>query len=83
MALREQEAGWSQSNAYAGGGSGEMGGFEILPNPVPASQMVYDHVARTILPSFTGQSGSIPSSVSMGEVHSYTFSVTVDPSLGF
>jgi hypothetical protein len=76
-------SGWSQSNAYAGGGSGVMGGFEILPNPVPASQMVYDHVARTILPSFTGQTGSIPSSVSMGEVHSYTFSVTVDPSWDF
>lgn len=76
-------SGWSQSNAYAGGGSGVMGGYEVLPNPVPASQMVYDHVARTILPSFTGQTGSIPTSVASGEVHSYTFSVTVDASWDF
>jgi hypothetical protein len=76
-------SGWSQSNAYAGGGNGEMGGYELLPSPVPASQMVYDHVARTILPSFTGQSGSVPTSVANGEVHSYTFSVTVDPSWDF
>jgi len=76
-------SGWSQSNAYAGGGNGEMGGYELLPSPVPASQMVYDHVARTILPSFTGQAGSVPTSVASGEVHSYTFSVTVDPSWDF
>lgn len=70
-------SGWSQSNAYAGGSNGVMGGFELLPNPVPASQMVYNHVAREIMPSFTGQVGSIPVSVAVGEVHSYTFSVTV------
>lgn len=71
-------SGWSQSNAYAGGANGEMGGYEALPNPVPASQMVYDHVAREILPSFAGQSGVIPSSVTSGQSFSYTFSFTVE-----
>lgn len=41
-------AAYNQANAYAGGGSGVMGGYESLPNPVPASMMVYDHVARAI-----------------------------------
>ncbi|HZG01083.1 MAG TPA: T9SS type A sorting domain-containing protein, partial [Chitinophagales bacterium] len=31
-----------------------MGGFELLPNPVPASQMVYNHVGRFIFPSWNG-----------------------------
>lgn len=70
-------AGWSQSNAYAGGGNGVMGGFELLPNPVPASQMVYDHVARIILPSFAGQANSFPSSVAAGEVHTMNFNIDV------
>src|SRR5690606_10342123 len=35
-------SGWSQSNAYAGGSNGVMGGYELLPNPVPAATMIYD-----------------------------------------
>jgi len=38
---------YNQSNYYAGGASGPMGGYENLPATVPAAQMVYDHVART------------------------------------
>ncbi len=38
---------YNQANYYSGGGSGQMGGYENLPNPVPAAQMVYEHVART------------------------------------
>ena len=72
-------SGWSQANAYAGGGNGVMGGYELLPNPVPASQMVYDHVARIILPNFDGQVNSFPSSVAAGEVHSLDFDITIDP----
>ena len=70
-------AGWSQSNAYAGGNNGTMGGYESLPNPVPASQMVYNHVARAIAPSFTGMSGIFPASINSGDVHivNYTFTL--------
>ena len=67
-------SGWSQSNAYAGGGNGVMGGYELLPNPVPAAQMVYDHVARKIAPSFGGFTGSFPTTVNAGEVHTVNFS---------
>lgn len=59
--IRGTTAGYNQANAYAGGGSGPMGGYELLSNPVPASQMVYDHVARAVsgltsnaINSFTG-----------------------------
>ena len=70
-------AGWSQSNAYAGGNNGTMGGYESLPNPVPASQMVYNHVARAIAPSFAGMSGIFPASINSGDVHivNYTFTL--------
>lgn len=67
-------SGWSQSNAYAGGGNGVMGGYESLPNPVPAAQMVYDHVARQIAPSFGGFAGSFPATVNVGETHTVNFS---------
>jgi thiol-disulfide isomerase/thioredoxin len=46
-------ASYAQSNNFSGGAT-VMGGFELLPNPVPAAQMVYDHVARIIEPSFAG-----------------------------
>ena len=66
--------GYAQSNAYAGGGNGVMGGYELLANPVPAAQMVYDHVAREIQPSFGGLTSSFPATVASGEVHVINFS---------
>ncbi len=68
---------YAQANAYAGGGNGPMGGYELLPSPVPASQMVYDHVAREILPSFDGDANSFPATVNAGEQHSVTFNFTL------
>ena len=50
-------------------GNGVMGGFETLGNPVPAAQMVYDHVARAIEPSFGGFANSFPATVNAGETH--------------
>lgn len=65
--------GWSQSNAYAGGTNGVMGGYESLPNPVPAAQMVYNHVARSIQPSFAGFANSFPATVNAGDNHTVNF----------
>jgi hypothetical protein len=70
-------AGYNQSNAYAGGGSGPMGGYESLPNPVPAAQMVYDHVGRALLGGYDGQAGSVPAVITDGQVVTYTFNYTV------
>ncbi len=73
-------AGYNQSNYYSGGGNGVMGGFESLPNPVPATQMIYSHVARDIVPSFTGATNSFPAVVSAGGVHTVfaTFTLPAD-----
>ncbi len=65
---------FNQSNYYAGGSNGVMGGYESLPNPVPAAQMVYDHVARAIEPSFAGDGTVFPATVNAGETHSGTYS---------
>ena len=48
---------YAQSNYYANNVLGEMGGYESLPETIPASQMVYDHVARAI-PLGYGGSGT-------------------------
>lgn len=70
-------SGYNQSNAYANNAAGPMGGFESLPNPVPASQMVYNHVARAIEPSFTGYANSFPATVNTGETHTITATFTI------
>lgn len=66
---------YAQSNAYSGGTSGEMGGFEDLPNPIPADQMVYDHVARGIYQSFTGVLRSIPSTLVKGVANPHSYKI--------
>jgi archaellum component FlaF (FlaF/FlaG flagellin family) len=73
-------SGWSQSNAYSGGGSGVMGGYETLSNPVPAAQMVYDHVARAIEPSFAGYANSFPATVNAGETYTINGSFSIPAS---
>jgi Outer membrane protein Omp28/Secretion system C-terminal sorting domain len=70
-------SGYNQSNAYAGGNNGVMGGFESLPSPVPAAQMVYDHVARAIAPSFTGQTGVIAATTTVGDSYTANFTFTL------
>lgn len=56
-------SGYNQSNAYAGGSNGVMGGFELLPNPVPAARMVYNHVGRAIMDGWAGEAGYLPSDI--------------------
>lgn len=67
--------GYNQSNYYSGGSA--MGGYENLPNPVPASQMVYDHVGRMLLGGYSGQVGSIPATLTDGQTVNYTFTTTI------
>jgi hypothetical protein len=69
--------GYRQTNYYSGGGNGVMGGYEALPNPVPANQMVYDHVGRALLGGYAGQEGSVPATITDGQTASYTFNYTV------
>lgn len=70
-------SGWSQTNYYAGGANGAMGGYENLPATVPASQMVYRHVGRQIFGGWNGTSNSIPSAIVAGDEYSYTYTYTI------
>jgi hypothetical protein len=70
-------AGWAQTNYYAGGGQGPMCGFESLPATIPASQMVYNHVAREILNTPYGTVGSIEAPVLAGSIKSYNYTYNI------
>lgn len=73
-------AGYNQANFYSGGAYGEMGGFELLPNPVPATDMIYMDVARALLGGWDGVEGSLPEIAYAGETYSFEFSVAIDES---
>jgi hypothetical protein len=75
--VRGTGSAWNQANAYAGGLNGAMGGYESLPNPVPASRMRYDHVARIITPSFTGHPNAFANTTNAGDSVTYTFTYTL------
>lgn len=64
---------FDQVNAYADNANGPMGGYENLPNPVPATQMVYDHVAIGILDGFSGSEGSLPDPCERDAEYDYNF----------
>lgn len=63
---------WNQSNYYAGGAYGPMGGYESLPAYVPATTIPYHHVARAIIGGFNGEEGSVPAENAPGSYHAYT-----------
>ena len=68
--------GYEQSNYAYDGSMGEMGGFEKLPATVPAEQMWYNDVARSIYPEPRGEAGIIPSEIAEGDHFSHD--VTLD-----
>ena len=70
-------SGYNQTNYYAGGAQGVMGGYEILPSPVPAAQMVYNHVGRALLGGYTGQVNSVPAVIADQQLVNYTFNYTI------
>lgn len=63
-----------QSNYYAGGGLGTMGGFESLPSSTP---LMYNDVARNIF-YWNGMTGSVPTSLKKGHTHVYDFTVPLN-----
>lgn len=70
-------SGYNQNNYYAGGTNGVMGGYESLPASVPAAQMVYDFVARDIIPNFAGLSNAytLPAAIGYTKIHNFAFPV--------
>ena len=74
---------WNQANYYSGGGNGPMCGFENKPDPIPAADMHYDHVAREILDSPYGTQGSLPTQIPAGSTQSYTYTYTIPATWNF
>ncbi len=70
-------SGYDQANVYSGGTYGPMGGFENLPDPVPADQMEYNHVGRALLGGYSGQLNSVPTTIADGQEVTYTFNYAV------
>ncbi|MDX2359285.1 MAG: T9SS type A sorting domain-containing protein [Crocinitomicaceae bacterium] len=72
--------GWDQVNFYSGQVD-PLPGFgldwDVLPNPVPAADLEYNHVAREITGGFYGVIGSVPGSVIAGQVVTYSTSYIV------
>jgi hypothetical protein len=75
--VKGTESGYAQANYYSGGASGNMGGYESKPSKVPAKDMVYNHVARMIVPGVNGAAGSLPASMTAGSNYDYTFNTTI------
>lgn len=71
---------YAQTNYFANNANGEMGGFEKLPNPVPAEDMVYNHVARLLMGGMEGDENSFPSNVSYDQKPSYRYVSKIDTS---
>lgn len=72
---------YNQSNAYSGGSSLiDVDGtdWNTLPSSVPAAQMMYRHVGRSIAPSFTGEALSA-TSYNQGDSETICFEFTLDP----
>jgi len=51
--------------------------YATLPDPVPAAQMVYNHVGRALIGDFNGIASSVPTSLTYNTPYSYTFNYTL------
>lgn len=65
------------SNAYSNGYYGTMGDFNSLPEQVPYTDMYYMFVARAILGSYSGSSGSIPTTITANTNYPYKYTYTI------
>ena len=65
---------YNQSNIYAQYAYFPMGGYENMTDPIPASRIAYDHVARQLLGGFEGE--TFPT-LAKDQTFSMTFTYTV------
>jgi len=75
--------GYAQHNYYSGAYDlidWEGTNYRNLPDPIPAADMVYDHVGRALVGGFNGVAGSIPASVTYNTPYTYTFTHTLPAS---
>jgi len=73
-------SGYDQHNYYSSSANNidltdwEGINYKNLPDPIPAAQMVYNHVGRAIVGDIDGVNGSIPANITYNSPYSYTFS---------
>lgn len=70
---------YDQSNYFAGGQYGQMGGYEGKSNPVPASEMYYDDVVRYVITGELGEgiAGSVPTQIEKGVTYKHWATTTI------
>ncbi len=73
--------GYDQHNYYSSQGidliDWEGINWRNLGSPIPAANMVYNHVGRALLGGYAGVSGSVPTSVTYNTPYTYTFNYTL------
>ncbi len=74
-------SGYNQTNYYASNGidmiDWEGINWRFLGNPIPAADIIYNHVGRTLVGGWSGVAGSIPASVTYDTPYTYTFTHTL------
>ena len=75
VVVEDGVTGYTQTNYYAGGGYGEMGGFESKPQTV--RDIVFNDVARALYPSFKGTKNSLAGDIEKGKEYTHTFEYAV------
>lgn len=73
----EQPKDYRQHNSYAGGGHGDMGGFELLPAYISAEDMYFMDVPRAVYDTVYGVEGSLPSVTYAGLTYTHDYVVTL------
>jgi hypothetical protein len=80
--VKGTDPGYNQTNYYSSTSqnlalNGAGHNWQTSPNPVPAAQMVYDHVGRALLGGYDGQASSVPATIANNQAVNYTFNYTV------
>ncbi len=73
VVLENQVGPYRQSNYYAGGGEGAMGGWE---NKASSATTYFDDVARNIF-SYNGLTGSVPTTVKKDQGYDYSYTASL------
>lgn len=75
--VHSEDDSYAQRNYYANNAMGKMGGFENLPDPVPASEMYYQEVGRSSIGGINGIEGSLPAVIRAGKEVVYSHSIVL------
>ncbi len=66
--IHKNDPSLDQANWYSSATSGKARGYEHLPDPIPAKDMVYNHVIKYILPNQRGEQYGTINPIQEGEI---------------